>query len=170
MVKFFHKIYGGNNMNKKLCCFYVNDIHLITMLLPYINERINESTKIITIFETDMSESAKKVIDGIQGKKSEGLLNLDWQNKKLNYLAESNLADTLVLIQGSKEFMKEANEMIKDRKENCTILNCFEMMQGCEGLQEILDYHDKVVNTSGEKFPEEIFVGYTRNSYGKITV
>ena len=63
-------------MNKKLCCFYVNDIHLITMLLPYINERINESTKIITIFETDMSKSAKRVMDGIQGKKSEELLNI----------------------------------------------------------------------------------------------
>ena len=56
-------------MNKKrLCCFYVNDIHLITMLLPYINERINESTEIITVLESDISKSVKKVMNGIHGK------------------------------------------------------------------------------------------------------
>ena len=154
---------------KKLCCFYVNDIHLITMLLPYINERINESTKIITIFETDMSESAKKVIDGIQGRKTENLLNLNWKNTNLNYLIDANLNEKLILIKGSKEFIKEANEIINHKKENCTILNCFEMMQGSEKLQEILDSHDKVVNTSGEKFPQEVFIGYERKDR-EITV
>lgn len=157
-------------MNKKLCCFYVNDIHLITMLLPYINERINENTKVITILEEDMSKSAQKVIKGIQGKKSENLLKIDWRNKSLNYLLESELKDNLILISGSDKFMKEANQIIANKKEDCTILDCYEMMQGSSKLQEILDAHDKVVNTSGEKYKEEVFDGYSHQSYGKVTL
>lgn len=158
-------------MNKKrLCCFYVNDIHLITMLLPYINERINESTKVITILETDMSRGAEKVIEGIQGKKSEDLLKISWKNKKLSYLYENDIKDKLLVISGKDEFINEANKIITNRKESCTILNCYEMMQGSSRLQEILDEHDKVVNTSGEKYPEEVFTGYTQKKYKKITL
>ncbi len=169
MLKCVYEIYGGNNMNKKLCCFYVNDIHLITMLLPYINERMNEATKVITILEEDISKSAKRVIKGIQGKKSDGLLNLDWRNKSLSYLMESDIKDKLILISGTDEFIKEANKIITNKKEDCTILNCYEMMQGSARLQEILDEHDKIVNTSGEKYKEEVFTGYTQKSYEKIT-
>ena len=31
-----------NNNVKKLCSFYVSDWHLVAMLLPYINQKINE--------------------------------------------------------------------------------------------------------------------------------
>ena len=170
MVKSHYEIYGGNNMNKKLWSFYVNDIHLITMLLPYINERINENTEVITILETDMSRGAKKVIERIQGKKSEDLLKINWKNKSLNYLYEAEIKDKFFVISGTDEFMNGANQIINDRKENCTILNCYEMMQGRQKLQEILDKHDKVVNTSGEKYKEEIFAGYVKKDYGKVTL
>lgn len=154
-------------MNKKrLCSFYVNDIHLITMLLPYINERINESTEIITVLESDISKSVKKVIAGIQGRKSENLLKIDWSNKKVTDLYDMEIRNKLILVYGNDEFINEANKIINDRGENCEILNCYEMMQGGSKLQEILDSHDKVVNTAGEKYPEEVFTGYTQ----KVTV
>lgn len=172
MVKFIYEIYGGNfNMNKKkLCCFYVNDIHLITMLLPYINERINEGTEVITMMETDMSNEAKKVIEEIQGKKSRSLLEIDWKSKSLSYLYECDVKDKLILISGTEEFIKETNRIIANRDENCNILNCFEIMQGSEKLQEILDEHDKVINTSGEKNPQEVFEGYIKKDYSEITL
>ena len=31
----------------KLCSFYVSDWHLVTMLLPYLNEEINKENKIV---------------------------------------------------------------------------------------------------------------------------
>ena len=154
-------------MNKKrLCSFYVNDIHLITMLLPYINERINESTEIITVLESDISKSVKKVMNGIRGKRSESLLKIDWKNKGVNDLYNINVQDKLILVYGNDEFIKEANIIINNKNEECEILNCYEIMQGSSKLQEILDRHDKVVNTSGEKYPEEVFIGYTQ----KVTV
>ena len=158
-------------MNKKrLCCFYVNDIHLITMLLPYINERINESTEMITILETNISESAERVINSIQGRKSEALSNINWNKTSLNYLCESDLTDKMILVNGSKTFIEEANKIINNKQEKCTILNCYEIMDGSARLQEILDMHDKVVNTAGEKYPEEVFTGYTQKVYKKITL
>ena len=148
-------------MNKrKLCCFYVSDVHLITMLLPYINERINKSTKVITILENDMSRSADKVINAIQGKKSDELLSIDWKNKDLKYLYELDIENKLILIKGKDEFIEKANKIINDRKEKCDILNCYEMMQANESLEKILDKHEKIVNTSGEKYPSEVFFGY----------
>lgn len=155
---------------KRLCCFYANEIHLITMLLPYINKRINEGTEVITILETDISESAKKVIKGIQGNKSRNLLNIDWGNKKLDYLHECDIKNKLILINGKNEFINEANKIINDRKEECITLDCYEMMQITSHLQEILDQHSGIVNTSGEKSPEEVFTGYTQKNYKKITL
>ena len=158
-------------MNKKrLCCFCVNDIHLITMLLPYINERINEDTEVVTMFEKNMSTNANKVLESVVGKKSERLINLDWSNKSLNYLNENNIENKLVLIYGSENFLNEANKIMDSKNESCTILNCYEIMQASSKLNEILDKHDKVVNTDGEKFPEEVFIGYTKNNCKEITV
>lgn len=156
-------------MNKKrLCCFYVSDIHLITMLLPYINERINQGTEVITILETDISESAKKVIESIRGKKTEKLLQIDWKEKNLKYLEKYDIKNKLLLINGSEEFISKANEIINNRKENCDILNCYEIVQNTENLKFILDNHEKIVNTSGEREPEDVFIGYTQKSYKKI--
>lgn len=148
-------------MNKrKLCCFYVSDVHLITMLLPYINERINKSTKVITILENDMSRSADKVINAIQGKKSNELLSLDWKKKDLKYLYELDIENKLILISGSNEFIENANKIINNREEKCEILDCYEFVQGKENLEKILDKHEMIVNTTGEKYPNEVFFGY----------
>ena len=40
----------------KLCSFYVSDWHLVTMLLPYLNEEINKENKIVTLLETNIKE------------------------------------------------------------------------------------------------------------------
>ena len=147
---------------RKLCCFYASDIHLITMLLPYINERINKSTKVITILENDMSKSANKVINAIQGKKSDDLLSIDWKNKDFKYLYEADIENKLILINGNDDFIERANQIISERKEKCEILDCYELLQGKENLEKILDEHEKVVNTIGEKSPYEVFPGYKK--------
>ena len=40
-------MYNKNNV-KRMCSFYVNDVHLITMLLPYIERKIKGSGKFYT--------------------------------------------------------------------------------------------------------------------------
>ena len=48
-----------NNLTK-LCSFYVSDWHLVTMLLPYINKKINEQAQIATILENNVEENYNK--------------------------------------------------------------------------------------------------------------
>ena len=53
----------SNQENQKVCSFYASDWHLVTMLLPYINKKINEEIKIATILEQDAEEKVAILLD-----------------------------------------------------------------------------------------------------------
>ena len=42
---------------KRMSSFYVNEVHLITMLLPYIEGKISEDCKIHTILQNDLEKT-----------------------------------------------------------------------------------------------------------------
>ncbi len=42
---------------EKLCGFYVSDWHLATTVLPYINSKIEENTKVITFLENNIEKT-----------------------------------------------------------------------------------------------------------------
>ena len=46
------------------------------------------------------------------------------------------------------------------KEKEITLVNCYEITQFNENIREILDIHDKILNTSGEKNIEEVFAGY----------
>lgn len=159
-------------MNKqKFCSFYVSDVHLVTMLLPYINEKIKENREFITIFETDISESAKKVIGSVNLKEFERqkLLEIGWNSK--NDINNINLKNKIVLVMGSNEFTRNINSILEDIIEDeFIIINCFEFMQSEQNINDILDSHEKIVNSSGENEIEKVFTEYTRKVNKKITI
>ena len=51
-------------------------------------------------------------------------------------------------------FLKRINKKIK-------IVNCYEVTEFNTNIKEILDEHDKILNTSGEKEKGEVFEGYS---------
>ena len=61
---------------EKICSFYVSDWHLVTMLLPYINKEINEKANIITILEKDIEQNIKTLIDKLNLKNKQKILNV----------------------------------------------------------------------------------------------
>ena len=65
-----------NNLTK-LCSFYVSDWHLVTMLLPYINKKINEQAQIATILENNVEENVKKLVEKLNLKNKEKILKLN---------------------------------------------------------------------------------------------
>ena len=67
-----------NNFTK-LCSFYVSDWHLVTMLLPYINKKINEQAKIATILENDIQENVKTLVEKLNLKNAEKILLIDME-------------------------------------------------------------------------------------------
>ena len=62
----------------KFCSFYVSDWHMVTMLLPYINKKMNEQTKIVTILEKGIEQNIKTLVNKLNLKNKEKILHLDW--------------------------------------------------------------------------------------------
>lgn len=158
-------------MNKpKFCSFYVSDIHLVTMLLPYINEKIKEKKEFITMFETDISESAEKVIKSISLKRKEevSFLNIGW--KKRDKIGNIRLKDKYVVVMGNDDYIKRINLELERREENFTIINCFEVFQAEKIIDEIVNNHEKMINSKGENDIDKIFTQCTKKNNKKITI
>ena len=158
-------------MNKlRYCSFYVSDIHLVTMLLPYINEKMKEKREFITIFETDISESAKKVIKSISLKRKDELkfINIGWKTRE--NIENINLEDKYIIVMGSDTFIKKVNLQLEDRDESFIIINCFEVFQAEKNIEDIIEGHQKLINSKGENEIEKIFTQCTKKNNKKITI
>ncbi len=164
------------NSIEKLCSFYVSDWHLVTMLLPYINKQINEKANIITLLENDIEENIIVLTKKLNLQNEEKILNINWRKAKgIKYSEiEKNLeglkndgALNIIFINGKKEYIDMTNKNIekfllknKNQKINIKIINCFEVSEFNINMQEILNTHDKILNTSGEKEIGDVFEGY----------
>ena len=167
-------IEGENIM--KLCSFYVSDWHLVTMLLPYINRKINEKEKIVTVLENDIKNNVETLVKRLNLRNEEEILNIDWSKRdnylSINKLLNNNIVENIIIIvNGTKEYIK-ANKNIdtiieknrdKIKQKNIKIINCYEIVEFNGSIVEILDNHDKILNTSGEKEINEVFEDYTKS-------
>ena len=168
-----------NEKVEKICSFYVSDWHLVTMLLPYINKKIEEKSKITTILEKDIESNIETLVEKLNLKKSEKILEINWKKqevKKYSKLAQilskqidNNVTENIILVNGTKEYIdkvnKNLNKYISNLKENKTkikIINFYEVLEFNYNITEILDEHDKILNTSGEKEIYEVFEGYEK--------
>lgn len=166
----------NNQKNKisKLCSFYVSDWHLITMLLPYINKKINEEVEIATVLEKDIQNNVKTLVEKLNLKNSEKILKINWKNKSKSIediIGDIITKEVLIIVNGSKEFIDNSNEEIsnylelnKEKFENTSIkiVDCYEIVEFNGSIVEILDNHDKILNTSGEKEINEVFEDYNK--------
>ena len=75
----------------------------------------------------------------------------------------------VIFINGSKNYIDLTNKNIdkflsenkgKYKEINIKIINCYEVSEFNFNIKEILDAHDKILNTSGEKEICEVFEGY----------
>ena len=159
----------GNNNLTKFCSFYVSDWHLVTMLLPYINKKINEEAKISIILERDLINNIEKLVEKLNIKNKEKILELGWSKTSIKervIFNNESLNEKIIIINGSQDFIEKRNEKIekylKTHKVNgkIKIINCFEVTNYDGKISSILDKHDKIFNTSGEKEIKEVFEGY----------
>lgn len=160
-----------NNLTK-LCSFYVSDWHLVTMLLPYINKKINEQAQIATILENNVEENVKKLVEKLNLKNKEKILNLNWNNKLSTKEIFNNInnKEIVIIINGTRDYITRQNIKLlryiqKNKIENkIKIINCYEIVEFNGSIEDILDKHDKILNTSGEKEINEIFIDYKRKN------
>ena len=166
----------GNKKIEKLCSFYVSNWHLVTMLLPYINHQIDENVKIITILENDIEEYIQTLVKKLNLKNKNEILNIKWtsvKSKKYSDIAKK-LKDemkvekrNMIFINGCSNYIEKNNANIekwieKSQIQSVKVIALLEVPEFNNHIMEILDAHDKVLNTSGEKEIEEVFEGYVR--------
>ena len=158
--------YVGQHNIKRLCNFYVSDLHLSVMLLPYINKQINEDVEITTIFEKLEKENFEAVLDKLNVKNKEKILNINWFNsnkdtyeKIENKIEEDikNKKNITIIIGGNKNYVFNNNKNIinyfneKNIKDlEIKVINCYNIEEVEKSAKLIVKQYDGILNTSGE--------------------
>jgi len=166
----------------KICSFYVSDWHLTAMLLPFIEEQVEKGENLHTLLQKNISYNIKEILNRIKIKditKSQ-IINIDWKNKNILKYGEvrkfmekvtKGQRTTTIIVEGDKDRIEYINKNIdkwiqkqerKIARKQIRIINCYEVNEFNENLQEILDEHDKILNTSGIHEIEEMYSGYIK--------
>ena len=159
-----------NDNIKKMCTFYMSDWHFTVMLLPYINKEINMKTQIFTIFENDITQKVKTLVDKLNLKNKDQILKINWKNADINniiYQLENKLKNNdnnIVIINGTNNYIKEVNKKLEEviyndkfLQKNIKIIDCYDFEENKEKINTIIGKYDSMVNTSGEIKVENIF-------------
>ena len=73
-----------------------------------------------------------------------------------------------IMVNGTKKFIDNIGKNIERWTEqnksvsNIKIINCYEITEFNYNITEILDEHDKILNTSGEREKQDVFEGYEK--------
>jgi hypothetical protein len=150
---------------ERICCFYASDEHLLSILLPYINEKTKENQNVVTILEKNIGKSVGNFKKFLKFSKE------DW--KKIdNILNEKNVLkkiDTtnIVILAGSENFVKMERNKLKDKE---TLICCYNFMQTTKNIENILSENDKILSTVGEQDISKMFTEIPNKSYKEITI
>lgn len=166
---------------ERICSFYVSDWHLAMMIMPYLKEKISEGSNFTTILESDIEKNVLEIMKkvNVEEKITNKIKNIYWEPSKIIKYSDiserlnkiSTAEEVIVVINGNTEFIKHANSNIekwirenekKIKGKSIKIIDFYEMNEIKEEMKEILDKHDKILNTSGEKEIGEVFEGYKR--------
>lgn len=167
-----------SNSIKKVCGFYVSSVHLVTMLLPYLNKQIEEQIEVIPFLEFDLRKNVEIILSKIvlNEKNKEQILDINWKNTKVQKFTNiestikeklKNEKEAIILVSGSKKYIKIVNEMIeryfnkyRNNKKYITVINCFEVEEFDDDIRDILYEHEYIINTSGINKIEDVFEIY----------
>ena len=170
------------NNKLRICSFYVSDWHLTAMLLPFIEEKTEKGEIINTILEKNITYNMKEILSRIKisNRTKEQILKKDRKKKSLIKYGENrkfmekvtrNQKTVTILVEGNKDRIDYINKNIdkwmqkqerKLKRKEIKIINCYEVTEFNNNLQEILDKHDKILNTSGIHEIEEMYSGYVK--------
>ena len=126
---------------EKTCCFYVSDFHLEMILIPYINEKIDENITIIT--EKKLKETINILISkmNLKEENKNKILQLGWDGE--NEIKENSN----IIIIGTREYIKNKNNEIKNA---VSVLDCYNFEEEKDNMENILKEYKNTLNTLGK--------------------
>lgn len=152
-------MYKIEDNSDKICSLYVNEMHLVVMLMPYIEENLEKNEKIVTMFEKDLNGELNTLLDrtNFDNKKKDRIKKINWSEKRLDDIEKikDGLENKIVIINGSREYEERVNNTIKGT--NTKIINCIKLDDFENRAGEILSKHNKILNTLGEQKISDVF-------------
>lgn len=161
--------------SEKLCSFYVSNAHLVTMLIPYLSRKIKEGNNFIIFTQNNLENEVEMLLSKINIKEEEKqkIRNINWkkslyQENVIKEKLENNIENFYIIINGDNKYVEKINEKVEKLNEknekNVTIIDCYEVLQVNQEINKILNNHDKILNTSGEREISEVFQGYQKDN------
>ncbi len=155
---------------KKTCSIYASDLHLATMLFPFVDKEIEKGAIIKPILEKDISTSIQKIIDniGINSEVKNKIEKIDWNQTNIDKIKqtlkeiEENLNKNYqihMIISGTNLFIDKVNkvidlwakmnlEEIQKSETGINIINCYRFDEN-EEIDHIIENHEYMLKTNG---------------------
>ena len=135
---------------EKICSFYISEYHLEMILLPFINDKIENNKKVIIETEYNLEETLKRVLErtNLKQENKNKILSLGWNSKEKNKLEDKSN----IIVIGNKEYIKNANnEIIKNNLKNITVVDCYKFEELGNDVTKIQNSYVCNLNTNGIK-------------------
>lgn len=138
------------NKIEKLCCFYVSDFHLEMILLPYINNKLDENIIIKT--ERDLRDTVETLVSkmNLNKENKEKILSLGWNVREYKNQKIENKSNIIII--GNKKYIEDINFKIKkDEIKDAIIVDCYNFEDTKDNMETIINNYSSSLNTSGFK-------------------
>lgn len=151
---------------EKICAFYASDYHFEMISLPYIERKLEEKNEVIILTENNLEETIKILISrmNLAEEKKKRILDINWKNddlakfKQIKEKLEEN-KNMIIFVKGKENYIKNINRNIEkwiNIADSVKVINCYDMEEISEKLDDIMDQYKKILSTSGEKEIEKI--------------
>ena len=146
---------------EKICAFYASDYHFEMVSLPYINKKIENNNEIIVLTENDLEQTMRILLEktNLKVDTKEKILSINWKNNDLEKFKtikskineEKNI---VIFIKGKENYIHNINQNIEKwitHNNNVKIIDCYDIDEVGEKVDEIINQYQKVLKTAGEK-------------------
>ncbi len=142
---------------QRYCSLYVNDMHLIVMLIPYIEKELEKKEKIITILENDLENEIDTIVKKVNlgREKKNKIKRINWKKNLLSKEQIGEIKGETILIKGSYEFIQSVNGVLKT--EDNRVIDCYDIDTFEQNSRTILEQHNAILNTSGIRKISDMF-------------
>ena len=155
---------------RKTCSVYASDLHLATMIFPFVDKEMENGAIIKPILERDISEGIEKIINniGIDLEMKAKIEKLDWSKTNIEKIKQTleNIENMLnksnkihIIISGSNLFIDKVNKLIDlwtkinlneiEKNNNViNVVNCYNFDEN-DSINNILEKYEYVLKTTG---------------------
>ena len=112
----------------------------------------NKNVKIFS--QNDLEKTVNTLVSKINLKddRKEEILNLDWSKKDNLDSVETIDENSVVFIKGEEDYINRVNQKLKENNlDNIKVINCYEIDEVKDHVDNIMEKYDRILNTEGEK-------------------